>query len=197
MTKIVLGIVLMVVSYFLGSISPASLLAKAKGIDIREEGSGNPGTTNVLRVMGKKYAVLCLLGDLLKGVIAVLLGYIAGPGFAYACGTMAVIGHCFPWQYKFKGGKGVATSVAVILTINPLLGLILLVCFAVVVVITRYVSLGSMIAAAIAPALAAVMVPGFFWFAIILAVIVIMKHRTNIRRLINHEEPKLELGGKK
>ena len=197
MTVTVLGVVLMVLSYFIGSISPASLLAKAKGIDIREEGSGNPGTTNVLRIMGKKYAVICLLGDVLKGVIAVLLGYIAGPVFAYGCAAMVVIGHCFPWQYKFKGGKGVATSIAVILTIDPLLAVILLICFMIVVAITRYVSLGSMIAAAIAPALAAFLVPGFFWYVLVIAIIVILKHRANIRRLINGEEPKLELGGKK
>ncbi len=195
--KIFLGVILMAAAYFIGSISTASILAKAKGVDIREEGSGNPGTTNVLRVLGKKYAAICLIGDILKGVISVLLGALVAPVFAYACGVMAVIGHCFPFMYGFKGGKGVATSVAVIFTIKPTLAVILLICFIIVVAITKYVSLGSIIAAFIAPALTAYMVQGFFWFALILACIVILKHRANIKRLINGEEPKLELGGKK
>ena len=160
-------------------------------IDIRKEGSGNPGTTNVLRTLGKKAAAVTLIIDILKGAVPVLIGAFAGPVFAFGCGTMAMIGHVWPFQFKFKGGKGVATGIGVILAVNPILGLMLLVIFAVVVAITRYVSLGSCIAAFVMPALAIVLVPDFFWFAVIIAAIIIIKHRANLARIVRGEESKL------
>lgn len=191
MTDSIIGIVLMVCSYFIGCISPATIVAKANGIDIRKEGSGNPGTTNVLRTLGKKAAAVTLIIDILKGAVPVLIGAFAGPVFAFGCGTMAMIGHVWPFQFKFKGGKGVATGIGVILAVNPLLGLMLLIIFAIVVAITRYVSLGSCIAAFVMPALAIVLVPDFFWFAVIIAAIIIIKHRANLARIVRGEESKL------
>lgn len=186
-----LGIAFMVCSYFLGCVSMATLVAKARGVDIREEGSGNPGTTNVLRVLGKKAAIITLTADVLKGVIPVLLGGIVSPIFGYACGVMAFAGHIWPAQYRFRGGKGVATAVGVLLAINPLLALCLLGIFIVVVAITRYVSLGSCLAALLAPACSLLLEPRFFWFAVAMAVTIILKHRANIGRLIHGEESKL------
>ena len=191
MTDSVIGIILMAVSYFIGCISPATIIAKANGIDIRKEGSGNPGTTNVLRTLGKKAAAITLIIDVLKGAVPVIIGSLAGPLFAFGCGTMAMIGHVWPFQFKFKGGKGVATGIGVILAVNPVLGVMLLVIFAVVVAITRYVSLGSCIAAFVMPALALVLVPDFFWFAVIIAAIIIIKHRANLARVFRGEESKL------
>lgn len=191
MTDSIIGIILMAVSYFIGCISPATIIAKANGIDIRKEGSGNPGTTNVLRTLGKKAAATTLIIDVLKGAVPVIIGSFAGPIFAFGCGTMAMIGHVWPFQFKFKGGKGVATGIGVILAVNPVLGAMLLIIFAVVVAITRYVSLGSCIAAFIMPALALVLVPDFFWFAVIIAAIIIIKHRANLARVFRGEESKL------
>lgn len=191
MTQSIVGIILMACSYFIGCISPATIVAKANGIDIRKEGSGNPGTTNVLRTLGKKAAAVTLIIDILKGAVPVLIGAFAGPVFAFGCGTMAMIGHVWPFQFKFKGGKGVATGIGVILAVNPILGLMLLVIFAVVVAITRYVSLGSCIAVVVMPALAIVLVPDFFWFAVIIAAIIIIKHRANLARIVRGEESKL------
>ena len=191
MTESIVGIILMACSYFIGCISPATIVAKANGIDIRKEGSGNPGTTNVLRTLGKKAAAVTLIIDILKGAVPVIIGAFAGPVFAFGCGTMAMIGHVWPFQFKFKGGKGVATGIGVVLAVNPILGLMLLVIFAAVVAITRYVSLGSCIAAFVMPALAIVLVPDFFWFAVLIAAIIIIKHRANLARIVRGEESKL------
>ena len=190
MTESIVGIILMACSYFIGCISPATIVAKANGIDIRKEGSGNPGTTNVLRTLGKKAAAVTLIIDILKGAVPVIIGAFAGPVFAFGCGTMAMIGHVWPFQFKFKGGKGVATGIGVVLAVNPILGLMLVI-FAAVVAITRYVSLGSCIAAFVMPALAIVLVPDFFWFAVIIAAIIIIKHRDNLARIVRGEESKL------
>ena len=191
MTESIVGIILMACSYFIGCISPATIVAKANGIDIRKEGSGNPGTTNVLRTLGKKAAAVTLIIDILKGAVPVIIGSFAGLVFAFGCGTMAMIGHVWPFQFKFKGGKGVATGIGVIIAVNPILGLMLLIIFAVVVAITKYVSLGSCIAAFVMPALAIVLVPDFFWFSVIIAAIIIIKHRANLARIVRGEESKL------
>lgn len=193
----IISAVILAISYFIGCISPAMIVGKMNGVDIRKEGSGNPGTTNVLRVLGKKEAAITLVIDVIKGGICVLLGSIVGLNIAYAAGAMAFIGHCFPFEMGFKGGKGVATGIGIILFINPILGLSLLIIFAVVVAVTRYVSLGSVIAALSLPGFALMMEPDFFWYAVLLVVILVMKHRANISRLIKGEESKLSFGGKK
>lgn len=192
----ILGILIIVGSYFAGCISPATMMGKIYGVDIRKEGSGNPGTTNVLRVLGKKQAVITLVIDVLKGGICVLIGGLISPDVSYAAGAMALIGHCWPFEFRFKGGKGVATGIGIILFIKPVLALTLLIVFIAVVAVTRYVSLGSIIGTLAMPGLALYMVPGFFWYGVMLAVIIVFKHRANIQRLINHEESKLSFGGK-
>lgn len=192
----ILGMVIIVASYFVGCISPATLIGKIHGVDIRKEGSGNPGTTNVLRVLGKKQAAVTLVADVLKGGICVLAGSFVSPDVSYAAGAMALIGHCWPFEFRFRGGKGVATGVGLLLFVKPVLAVTLLIVFIAVVAVTRYVSLGSIVAALAMPGLALLMVPDFFWYGVILAVIVVFKHRPNISRLVKGEESKLNLGGK-
>lgn len=188
-----------VVSYLLGNISPAILIGRAYGVNIKKEGSGNAGTTNVLRVLGKKAAAMTLVIDIGKGVLAVLIGRftgnLAGAGmsldFAMACAIAVFLGHIFPVFFKFKGGKGVATAFGALVTLNPALGFSALAIVLVVVIITRRVSAGSVCGAFCAPFLAYVFVPEITGGIIVMAAIVIFKHRGNIKRLIKGEEPKL------
>ena len=184
-----------VAAYFLGNISPAILVSRAIGGkegDIRKQGSGNPGTTNMLRVYGKKAAAVTLLIDVLKGVAAVLIGRaVGGAPLAYLCGFLAEMGHMYPVCWGFKGGKGIAPGLGILLAIPPVYGLLELAVAVIFFVTTKMVSPGSLAAAAALPILAHFFAPGFFWYALILGVIVIYKHRSNIRKLINHEESKI------
>ena len=184
-----------VAAYFLGNISPAILVSRILGGkegDIRKQGSGNPGTTNMLRVYGKKAAAVTLLIDVLKGVIAVLIGRaLGGEPLAYLCGFLVEIGHMYPVCWGFKGGKGIATGLGILLAIHPLYGLLELAVAILFFVTTKMVSPGSIAAAAALPVLAHFFAPGFQWYALILAAIVIFKHRSNIKKLINHEESKI------
>lgn len=184
-------IILIIVAYLLGSISPSIIQGKLKGIDIKKEGSGNAGSTNTLRVLGKKAALITLAVDILKGFIAVKLGAFGGMTCAYLCAIAAFLGHIYPCYYGFKGGKGVATAAGVVLAINPLIALICLVLVLIIVAITRYVSLGSISAAVLLIILCCISDRGFLPFATIIAVIVIFKHRANIDRLIHHKENKI------
>jgi len=148
----VIGVIAIIISYFVGNISPAILLGKMHGIEIKKEGSGNAGTTNVLRVLGKKAAIITLLVDILKGVVVVLLaGYFLGPVMLLACGIAVVCGHIWPAIYGFKGGKGVATTIGVVVATYPLLGLITIVTVLIVILITRRVSVGSILGALFLP----------------------------------------------
>lgn len=181
-----------IISYFLGNISPAILIGRAMGIEIRKEGSGNAGTTNVLRVLGKKAAAATLVIDILKGVTAVLLGkYIGGQEVAMACGLAAFLGHIWPVLFQFRGGKGIATAFGVVLTIQPLLGLIELVVAVVFLLISRRVSVGSMAAGLCLPFIAYYFNEDYMLWAAVMAVIVLFKHRKNFIRLVKGEEPKV------
>ena len=182
-------------AYFLGNINPAILVSRAIGGaegDIRKQGSGNPGTTNMLRTYGKKAAAVTLLIDVLKGVVAVLIGRaLGGESLAYLCGFLAEIGHMFPVCWGFKGGKGIATGLGILLAISPVYGLCELGIAVVAFVATKMVSPGSLAAAIALPILARVFAPGFFWYALALGVIVIYKHRSNISKLMRGEESKI------
>lgn len=185
-------VIAIIISYFLGNISPAILLGRAMGVDIRKEGSGNAGTTNVLRVLGKKAAAATLIIDILKGVAAVWLGrYIGGQELAMACGMAAFLGHIWPLAFQFRGGKGIATAFGVVLTIHPVLGLIELAAAAIFLIISRRVSVGSLAAAILLPFAAYYLIPQFTYWGAAMAVIVIFKHRKNLSRLIKGEEPKV------
>ena len=194
---LLLGI-LGLVAYFIGNISPSTIMAKRQGLDIKKEGSGNAGTTNALRVMGKKAGAITCIVDILKGVVAVLIGlFIGGPAGAYLCALCVFLGHVWPIIYKFQGGKGVATAFGAVLAVNPLLALISLIIVALVVFISKRMSLGSIVGAVCFAVLSAFMEPGFFVFACVMAIIMIIKHRANIVRLAHGEEPIMGIFEKK
>ena len=185
--------------YLVGSIPFGLLFARLGGAgDIRSIGSGNIGATNVLRTGRKGLALATLTADLAKGCLPTLLGFaLLGPDIAVVVGLGTVLGHCFPIWLKFKGGKGVATAAGVILALTPWVLVVLLVVFVAVVWATRFVSLGSCLAAVAAPVAAWLMgfpQPAELYLA--LALLVVVMHHANIRRLLRGEESKLSFGTK-
>ena len=189
---IIKNILLVVAAYFIGNISPAILLGKVNGIDIKKEGSGNAGTTNVLRVLGKKAAAITLIIDISKGFFATWLGFFAGDyRVGTICAAAVFCGHIWPCFFQFKGGKGVATAFGAILAVNWTLALTVLIVVIFGVLISRRMSVGSLLGAISFPVLAWFMENGFFIPGTIMAVIVVVKHRANIKRLFHGEEPKM------
>ncbi len=185
-------IITLIVAYLLGNISPAIILGKKYGIDIKSQGSGNAGTTNALRVLGKKAGIITLVVDILKGVVAVLVGRsMGGETIAMACGLLVFCGHVWPVFFKFKGGKGVATAFGVITTINPVLGAVVGGIMVVIVLISKRVSAGSVICALVFPFIANFYNPDYLWWALIMGVTILYKHKANIDRLLKGEEPKM------
>ena len=187
-----------IVSYLLGSISTGVLLSRflAKR-DIRKEGSGNSGTTNMLRVYGRKMGALTLGGDMLKGIVAVLIGFaVIGGARGGILGTLgAVLGHNFPCFFGFKGGKGIATSFGCLLIVFPLQTLFAFAVFLVVFFITHYVSAGSICAAVALPLAILITVPfdAIIWpSAIFLGALAIARHAPNIKRLLAGKENKID-----
>lgn len=195
-------IVSLIISYLIGSISFSMLLAKMlKGIDIRQYGSGNAGATNTLRILGKGPAILVLILDVLKGIIAVLIGkWLGGDGawIPALCGIAAIIGHNWPLYYHFRGGKGVATTIGAMVTLSFLPTLYAGIIAIIIIVITRYVSLGSLILVALTPVFLLVL-GGYpwpvFWSSIVIAIFVFWRHRSNIVKMVQHRENKLGSGG--
>jgi glycerol-3-phosphate acyltransferase PlsY len=180
------------VAYLAGTISPAIILGKIYGIDIRGSGSGNAGTTNVLRVIGKKAAVITLLVDVSKGFVVVALAKpFAGGAFAMLCGIAVLCGHIWPLFYGFRGGKGVAAALGVILAFDFRMGFALLGVALILILLFRRVSVGALIAAAAFPAFVYAVYPVYFALSLPMAAIIWFKHRQNIRRILRGEEPKL------
>ena len=203
-----LYIIVAIIAYFIGSISFSVLISKKMaGFDVREKGSGNAGSTNVLRSVGKRAALLTLLCDILKGVISILIaigiGKIAKDVdkalLVQIAGIAVVLGHTFPIFFGFKGGKGVATSLGILLMTNWQIGLICLVFALALMALTQMVSLGSCTAAVLFPVLTLFIKDHFivsegsnyFVFSLILAAIVLFNHRSNIKRMLNGTENKL------
>jgi acyl phosphate:glycerol-3-phosphate acyltransferase len=190
----------LVIAYLIGSIPFGLLVAKAGGAgDIREIGSGNIGATNVLRTGRKGLALATLMLDVLKGALPVWLAYrYFGPDMAVVAGLGAVVGHCFPLWLKFRGGKGVATAAGVVLALTPAVALCVIVLFAAIVALTRYVSLASMLgalaAAPISYAFGAVQAAELY---LALALLIVLKHAGNIRRLVTGQEARLSFSGKR
>ena len=200
-------IVIAIIAYAIGSINFSVIFSrKFAGFDVREKGSGNAGSTNMLRTVGKKAAIITLICDVLKGVVAILLGILIGnivkdidkALLVQIAGIAVILGHTFPIFFEFRGGKGVATSLGVLLMTNWQIGLICLVFAIVLMILTRIVSLGSVAAAVLFPVLtlfinAHYIVPGksYFIYSVILAVIVLYNHRSNIKRILNGTENKL------
>ena len=185
-------IVPVVIAYLLGNISPSIILGKIHGIDIKKEGSGNAGTTNALRVLGKKAALITLVIDIGKGVLAVIIGrLVGGAAVGYICALAVFCGHIWPCFYSFKGGKGVATAFGALLSVNWMLGLAALAVVAVGLALTQRMSVGSLLGAITFPVICWFLEPDFIWIGSVMALIVLIKHRANIGRLLRGEEPKM------
>jgi glycerol-3-phosphate acyltransferase PlsY len=187
---------LLVLAYLLGSISFGLLLTRLYGgVDPRHSGSGNIGATNIARTLGQKAGVLALLGDCAKGLVAVLLAQWWGSSLLIiaAAALSAVLGHVFPLYYGFRGGKGVATALGVLLPVLPLPVLGGGIVWLMVVVIWRYVSVGSILAAVIVPILAVLRAAPLplVLTAGLIALLVLYTHRSNVQRLLQGREPKL------
>lgn len=212
----VIYIIMAIISYLIGSINFSVIFSKKMaGFDVREKGSGNAGSTNMLRSVGKKAALITLICDILKGVVSIGIAILLGNIIAnmnrelllQIAGIAVVIGHTFPIFFGFKGGKGVATSLGVLLMSNWQIGLICLVFALVLMLLTRMVSLGSCAAAVLFPVLTlfindnyTVLTEGkngnvYFIYSLLLAVIVLFNHRSNIKRILNGTENKI--GSKK
>ncbi|WP_024621856.1 glycerol-3-phosphate 1-O-acyltransferase PlsY [Metaclostridioides mangenotii] len=193
-------IAIAVIAYLLGNISTSYIIAKKfSGVDIRTQGSGNAGSTNVLRTMGKRAGAATFVGDLLKGTLSVLIGEIIGNLIGvdriiagYVAVIFVVLGHNWPAFLGFKGGKGVATSLGAMLAINPIIALSCLGIFIVVVAVSKYVSLGSVVGIAFSAPFMLISKnnPGFV-VALFLTLSVMYTHRANLKRLIKGEENKV------
>jgi len=200
----------LIAAYLLGSIPSSVWIGKYfYGIDVREYGSGNAGATNTFRVLGKKAGIPVLIIDVLKGWLSVNIAYLSNykPGsesfvnFELVLGIAALIGHIFPIYVGFRGGKGIATLLGILLALHIQAALVSMSVFLIVLLLFNYVSLGSMIAALLFP-LSMIFVfkttiPSLIIFSIAVAVLVILTHQKNIIRLIKKEESKINLFGKK
>ena len=202
-------IIIAIIAYVIGSINFSVIISKKMaGFDVREKGSGNAGTTNMLRSVGKQAAAITLLCDILKGVISILIALLVGniaknvdkAVLVQIAGILVVVGHTFPIFFEFKGGKGVATSLGVIMMINWQIGLICLVFAIAIMAFSKMVSMGSVGAAILFPILTLFINTNFivqesgmkyFVFSVILAAMVIFNHRANIKRIANGTENKL------
>lgn len=201
-----------IIAYFIGSINFSVILSrKMAGFDVRDKGSKNAGTTNMLRTVGKKAALITLICDILKGVISVFIAFILGliigetnkALLVQIAGIFVIIGHTFPIFFEFRGGKGVATALGVLITTNYQIGLICLVFALVIMAITRMVSIGSVLAAILFPILTIFihnnylvqgtegMDFGYIIYGIIIGLFVCFNHRENIKRILNGTENKL------
>lgn len=210
MTPTITLILLCAGAYLLGSIPTAVWVGKIFfGIDVREHGSGNAGATNTLRTLGKKAGFSVLFIDFLKGFAAASLVYAAShleAGTAgwlntqMLLGAFAVIGHVFPVFAGFRGGKGIATLIGVVTAMSGWLALICFITFVVVVSVSRYISLGSMVSAVLSPLYVGLIYewqqPTFLYFCIAIAILVVYTHRTNIGRLRSGTESRFSLNKK-
>ena len=196
--------------YVLGSANMGMVVSKLTGVDIKRKGSGNAGFTNTVRVMGPRAGVIVFLGDVLKAVLACFLGYIFTKSHIGAekfidvefgnlgvmiAGTGCIVGHIFPLYFEFKGGKGVLTSLAVVFMMDYRIALIALSVFLMIILISRYVSLGSILAAICLPIVSLIFQkpPHFILYAVVIALLIVVMHRKNIGRLISGTESKMKV----
>ena len=193
---------IIVEAYLLGSIPCGHLAGRLAGVDVRQHGSGNIGATNVLRVLGKSWGFTVFFADTLKGFLAVSLAYmlvartpeaqIYGDCYAILAAAACVAGHSFPVWLKFKGGKGVATSLGALLGVVPVAALSIFLVWLVVFMVTRYVSLASILAASALPIAVAMLGRArvVFYFTLAMTLLVVWRHRANISRLLQGTEPR-------
>ncbi|SJZ54548.1 glycerol-3-phosphate 1-O-acyltransferase PlsY [Garciella nitratireducens] len=188
-------IIWIILAYFLGNISTSYFVGKIMGnIDIRNHGSGNAGATNALRVLGVKAGVITLIGDMLKGMIIVgLAKYFGNFQLALACGLAVIIGHDFPVLFHFKGGKGIATSIGVFTFIDPIVTILSVIIGLIIILKSKYVSLGSIVAMVLAPFIMILLKrpKQLIIYTFIISLLTIYQHRSNLKRLFNGTENKL------
>ena len=192
------------IAYLVGSVSGSMVMGKVRQVDIRKSGSGNAGGTNAFRTQGFSFALAVVIIDIGKGVLAASLvpmlnmgplgDALSREGQAMVCGLMAVVGHCYPVWYGFRGGKGAATAVGALLVIGPPVIVPMLIVWVLTLVLTGWVGLATILAAI-------TMVPAFIWldasasgvwFSVILAAFIVFMHRSNIRNLLNGTENRFE-----
>lgn len=198
---IIIDALLVIFSYLLGSVPTGVLIAKYFfKIDLQQTGSGNIGATNVMRAIGKKMGVITLIGDALKGIIPVVIAILFKPHplnqpLIFYCALGAFLGHLFPVYLKFKGGKGVATALGIYLIIFPFQTLLAAIVFFLVVLKTRYVSLGSILAAVSLPIFVSFRAQTDYQIllSVIISLLIVFKHKENIHRLLEGKENKLKL----
>lgn len=198
------AILLCMLTYLVGSLNFSIIISKHyHNDDIRNYGSGNAGTTNMLRTYGRRAAILTLTGDALKAIVSTLYGYLLlGFTGAYIAGFFCILGHCFPIYYKFKGGKGIVTVAFMILMLDPIVFAILFFVFFGLIIATKMVSFGSVICVMLFPILLdRIEGPGIpVIFAMLITMLVVFMHRENILRIFHGQESKLDfekLFGKK
>lgn len=210
-------IIMGIIAYLIGSVNFSILISrKIAGFDVREKGSGNAGTTNVLRTVGKGAAALTLILDIAKGIAVVFLAILYGNIISSLAnveldksilvqisGILVILGHTYPIYFGFKGGKGVATALGILLVTNYQIGLICLVFALVLIILTRMVSVGALGAAILFPVLTLFLAKenfiisgNYIIYSIIIAIIIIFNHRSNIKRLFNGTENKISFNKK-
>ena len=195
-TCMLLNISLVIISYLFGSLSAAVIVCKVMHLDDpRTHGSGNPGTTNVMRLHGKKAAAITLAGDVIKGLLPVFLVKTVGaPQLVIAVSALAAFsGHIFPVFFKFRGGKGVATLIGVLLGMYWMAGVAFIITWLVIAFLFRYSSLAALIAAALLPIIAVFLQAPVYYIGsiVIMTIILFWRHRSNIRKLISGTEDKI------
>lgn len=197
MLSALLFILVVVIGYLCGSVCSAIIVSQIFSLpNPCTEGSKNPGATNVLRLAGKKYAAIVLIADMLKGLLPVLLAKFLGAGPAtlgFTC-LAAVVGHMYPVFFEFKGGKGVATALGALLSLQFIMGVVVIATWILVARFTRFSSLASLVSLTLAPLLAVASVghPDTFPPILLMTILIIYKHRENITRLIDGTEPKIQ-----
>ena len=193
-STIIQCLIIAVITYFIGNISPATILGKIYKVDIREAGSKNPGTTNVIRVLGLKAGLITLLIDLLKGFISVNVGFKVAGFYGGIVGFAAVVlGHCYPFLYKFKGGKGVATTFGAAIAISWPSAMVAFIVAIIVLYKTGKMSLGSIASAIAFPVLILFYTPEYFLFSLFVAAFLLIQHIPNIKRLKAGEESSIDI----
>lgn len=193
--NVLLLLLIIALSYLIGNISFSFLIVKkVKNIDIRNVGSGNAGTTNVLRSLGKKYGIMVFVGDFLKGMLASGIGFLyGGYEFGFLCALAVVLGHIYPVFMSFRGGKGVATGIGSVMLLEPVLSLISLAVALLLAAKTGYMSLGSLAGVLLFPISMLIAGKSKLAFVISLLIIslIVWKHRSNIKKLLNGTENKM------
>ncbi len=188
------AIALFLGAYLLGGVSMALAVSRARGVDIRQVGSGNPGASNVLRAVGKGPAVLVYLVDLAKGFVPALVGLLVwSPYVGAAAGLAAVLGHCYPVYHRFRGGKGVATAGGAVLAVAPPVMVAMVIVYGVALALSRISAVGSLAAAVVS--IPALLLAGqtrgtVAWFALMM-VLIVFRHRSNLSRLRSGTENRL------